>query len=208
MQAPALSMEMEYLRIGRTNRPGTRRTVRPFFPIMDRRQFVTTLGVSAAGLALTGCTELGSEGPPADDDDFDIADIEAGDVEEPEALTVTEHQLVITGDDTVGVLGKVKNTADERVEFAEVTATIYDKDENVIDQVFDNTEEEEQDGLAAGAVWDFEIWFDDAEAREIQRYTLSVESDIADQGLAENGQNTSPDNETQTNETDMNQTTA
>ena len=72
---------------------------------------------------------------------------------ELDALELRDHELVVK-DDYRGVVieGIVANTSEERVEYVEVRARIYNTGGNQLDRYLDSTND-----LAAGSTWSFDI---------------------------------------------------
>lgn len=70
-----------------------------------------------------------------------------------DVLALRDHELVVK-DDYRGVVieGIVENTGEERVEYVEVRARIYDTDGNQLGRYLDSSHD-----LAAGSTWSFDI---------------------------------------------------
>lgn len=152
------------------------------------------MGAVAAAASFAGCNEGGmNENTPAktgtsteknvaaeEDDFFDLEEDDVTDDDE-DALVIQNSRLVRTADGA-GVFGDVKNTGNETFTFLEVTATLYDETDDVLGEFFDNSEDESIDELGPGEVWDFEIFFEDADLGAAASYSLSASGTVAEDG--------------------------
>lgn len=90
-------------------------------------------------------------------------------------LAIQNSRLVRDENDSVGVTGDVKNTSGDVVfTDLQVEATLYDGNDEELDVLSDNTEQEAIDDLEPGEVWDFGIWFEDADLEAAASYSLSA----------------------------------
>lgn len=79
-----------------------------------------------------------------------------------------------------GVIGRLRNTADRPMTSAEVSATLYDSNDNVLGTFFNNTEEAGVQFLRPNQTWTFRIWFENVNLNNAARYTVSADGQLAD----------------------------
>lgn len=103
------------------------------------------------------------------------------------ALKVQNSRLVRTAGEGAGVVGDVKNTGNQTFTFLQVQATLYDESDDVLGEFIDNSEQEAIDELQPGEVWDFEIWFENADLGNVASYSLSATGEVAGEGGANGG---------------------
>jgi hypothetical protein len=165
---------------------------------MDRRKFIKTTGVTAAGLSIAGC--LGDESGEATDAEPDASGNNTGggtgaagdarsDFLELEGeitadsvggLEVIERNLYATANGT-GLTGAIENTGNQPYEFVEVNVTMYDDANEVLYEFVDEGEEAEIDGIfKPGERWNFNVRFQEVNnLSNIVRYTVQVNGDVA-----------------------------
>lgn len=161
---------------------------------MDRRKFIMTAGATVATIGIAGC---GDSGPGVDTDtpepegtsgDKTVSaeedmffGIEEGEVTADDNLAIQNSRLVRDENGTVGVIGDVKNTSEDVVfTYLEVNAALYDGKNAELDVFSDNTEGVDTDDLEPGEVWDFGIWFEDANLEGAASYSLSATGETGD----------------------------
>ena len=158
---------------------------------MERRKFLASVGTVAATASLAGCSGFGGadEDTPAKNgtsqnkqvgvEENNLWDLEEQNVadDDEDALVIQNSRLVQT-QNGAGVVGDVKNTGNETFTFLEVQATLYDESDDVLGEWIDNTEGEDIDSLAPGEVWDFEIWFENADLGSAASYSLSASGQV------------------------------
>jgi hypothetical protein len=182
---------------------------------MFRRKFIKATGATMLGGALAGCsgsssgsTETGgatgtggaadttSEGTETSSGATGTESDELGDVDgevlddSPEGLEVTDEELY-DEESAVGLRGTVQNTGDVPFESVEVEVTLQDDQGEVLYEFIDETEEEQMQTLEAGAEWEFDVVFEEANMAEVSSYQIELDGDRAQ----------SPGDETMGNET-------
>lgn len=165
---------------------------------MQRRKFIGTVAASIASVSIAGCSGIdgnGGNGSPTQGDDQQNAPEDtatstqqntgtpAENVERvigntPDGIEVQQTQLYIKGDTNARVTGTVKNTSDRQYEELEVQATLIDDQNDILGKWFDNTEERESGGLAAGETWNFTVEFESPDLDTVARYRVDVDGDI------------------------------
>lgn len=163
--------------------------------MMQRRTFLLASATTVSAAAIAGCTgsddtDYQEGGGPGEDDDQDSDEDESDggedtpdeeDVKSREQgedflefgdLVITDHELVVEGEDgleDVLITGVVANEGDERYDYVEVGARMYNSDGQQLDRYMTNTED-----LDAGAEWAFEIGVYEDEA-DIDDYDIGVQ---------------------------------
>ena len=115
-----------------------------------------------------------TENGTGNESDFDIPTGEVGSI--ADNLQVVQQNIFQSGNQ-VGVAGAIKNTGDRAFEEVEVEVTLRDGD-TVIGEFID-TNEEETDSLAAGAVWQFVVLFTDENLNQATDYTIEIDGELA-----------------------------
>ena len=173
-----------------------------YIAVMERRKFLASIATVAGTTSLAGCGAMNNNGGGGDtpekngtstDKEVGVSEDEFFNIEEngvtdddEDALVVQNSRLVRTSDGA-GVVGEVKNTGNETFTSLEVTATLYDESDDVLGEFLDNTEDEAIGQLEPGAVWDFEIWFDNADLGSVASYSLSASGTVGDGNNVGNG---------------------
>jgi hypothetical protein len=124
---------------------------------------------------LGGDNETGNEtqNGTGNDSDPDVLTGEVGSV--ADNLQVTQQNM-FQSDDRVGVAGTVENTGDRGFEEVEVEVTLRDGD-TVVGEFVD-TNEKQTETLAAGAAWQFVVFFKDETLNKATGYTIDVDGGL------------------------------
>lgn len=116
------------------------------------------------------------DGYQATDADFGDIDGEIDD-QDPNLEILSTH--LTRQESQTFVTGSVKNVGQEDIENVEVSVTLYDDDDNELFDFNDTVEEQEQQQrLAPGAIWDYKVVFEDVDMQSVARYVVTAESSL------------------------------
>lgn len=171
---------------------------------MERRKFIKLSSVASAGLFTAGCmgndepqgadatkttkttettaTETGTETENTTETSTATVaslDIYGENNESIEGLKITNRELYRTNGE-VGLRGTVENVGNKPFESVEVEVVLQDDQGEVLDEVIDETEEDEIDRLTPGNTWEFEVIFEEAQMAEVTSYTINLNGEVAD----------------------------
>lgn len=143
---------------------------------MERRTVLKGIGASAIAASLAGCEGItgdgnggdgGGDGGGGDDNILEGVEEEIVDEEMAEPLEITSSELY-RASSGFGVMGTVRNTANEPVSNVEVHAELNDPNEVIGEFVDDFGEENELNQIPPGNALRFDIDFDDTEPSEVE----------------------------------------